>query len=188
MNPDAKQILTEWLVLAAQGGSESAFRDLHDLWRSDLQRLALVQVERPEAADEVLAEVWVAIARGLSQIDDPACFPRWAFRIVQRRCVDWIRRRGLERRRVAAAANEAEALAPVAAPSAAPEPPDDILRLRAAIARLPPDQRELLHLCYDAGRSVAETAEILGLPCGTVKSRLFSVRETLRQQLERNSP
>ncbi len=188
MNPDSRQVLTEWLVYAAQEGSESAFRDLHDLWRADLRRMALVRVERPAAADEVLAEVWLAIARGLGGLDDPACFPRWAFRIVERRSADWVRRRGLERRREAAALSEADNLAPAATASSAAEPPDDILRLRAAIARLPADQRELLHLYYDAGRSTAEIAEILDLPAGTVKSRLFSIRETLRQKLERNSP
>ena len=37
-------MLTEWLVLAAQGGDEAAFRDLHDLWRADLRRLALARL------------------------------------------------------------------------------------------------------------------------------------------------
>ncbi|HYJ04358.1 MAG TPA: sigma factor, partial [Chthoniobacterales bacterium] len=77
--------MTECLVLAAQGGSEAAFTDLYGLWRGDLRRLALVRLERQEAADDVLTEVWLAIARGLHRLDDPACFPRWAFRIVDRR-------------------------------------------------------------------------------------------------------
>jgi RNA polymerase sigma-70 factor (ECF subfamily) len=187
MNPDPKQVLTEWLVLAAQGGDESAFRDLHDLWQADLRRLALVRVERAEAADEVLAEVWLDIARGLQRLDDPACFPRWAFRIVERRGADWIRRRGLDRRRETAALNEADTLAPAPASVAVAEPSAGVQHLRAAIAGLPVEQRELLHLFYDLERSVAEIAEILGVPAGTVKSRLYSVRETLRQQLEGKS-
>ncbi len=183
MNQDAKQVLTEWLVLAAQGGDEAAFRDLHDLWRGDLRRLALVRVEQPLGADEVLTDVWLAIARGLRELDDPACFPRWAFRIVERRSADWVRRRMLDRRREAAAADEADSLAP-AAPVAA-EPADAVLRVRAIIALLPAEQSELLHLFYELGRSVEEIAEILDVPAGTVKSRLFSVRETLRQKLNR---
>lgn len=183
MQTDRRQVLTEWLVLTAQAGGEAAFRDLHALWRDDLRRLALVRVERAEAADEVLAEAWVDIVRGLGRLDDPACFPRWAFRIVERRCADWVRRRGRERRRLAVAEEEAELLAPSAA---APGPSDDVLRLRAAINSLPPDARELLHLFYDLGRGVSEIAEILGVPAGTVKSRLFTVRETLKRHIERN--
>ena len=178
-------MLTEWLVLAAQGGDEAAFRDLHDLWRADLRRLALARVERPHAADEVQAEAWVDIARGLSRLDDPACFPRWACRIVTRRSADWIRRRSRERQREQAVLDEAARLAP--APAVAPEATDAVHHLRLALARLPPDARELLHLFYDLGCGVAEIAEILGVPPGTVKSRLFSVRETLRHQLERKS-
>lgn len=189
MNPDPKQVLTELSVLAAQGGSEAAFRDLHGLWTADLRRLALVRVERADAADEVLTDVWLAIARGLSRLDDPACFPRWAFRIVDRRCTDWIRRRSTARRQQTTAEAEAELLAPAPAPSvSAGEPTDEVAALRAAVARLPEEMRNLLHLFYDAGRSVAEIAEILGVPPGTVKSRLFSVRENLKQQLERKLP
>ena len=70
---------------------------------------------------------------------------------------------------------------------ASTEPADDVLALRVAIARLPPEQQELLRLFYDLGRSIGEIAEILAIPPGTVKSRLFSVRETLKRQLERQS-
>jgi len=53
------------------------------------------------------------------------------------------------------------------------KPPDEVLRLRAVIRTLPADQRELLQLYYDLERSIAEIAEILAIPAGTVKSRLF---------------
>jgi RNA polymerase sigma factor (sigma-70 family) len=187
MDSAPKQVLTEWLVISAQGGSEPAFRELHSLWSADLRRLALVRVERPDAADEVAADVWLAIARGIQRLDDPACFPRWAFRIVERRSADWVRRQSLDRRRRAGAAQESDSLAPASVQPVADEPADGMHRLRAAIARLPAEQRELIHLFYDLGRSVAEIAEILDVAAGTVKSRLFSLRETLRQKLKSHS-
>jgi RNA polymerase sigma factor (sigma-70 family) len=188
MNPDPKQVLTELLVLRAQGGDEAAFRELHALWGADLLRLAFVRTGREDAAREVANDTWLAIARGLTRLDDSACFPRWAFRIIERRGADWVRARQTERRREIAAAAEAEALAPAPAPVAASEPRDEILALRTAIAAQPDDARRLLHLFYELGRSVAEIADILAVPAGTVKSRLFHVRESLRQQLERKSP
>lgn len=188
MQRDSKQVLTEWLVLAAQAGDDAAFRDLHEIWRADLRRLALVRVERPDAVDEVLTDVWLAIARGLRRLDDPACFPRWAFRIVERRSADWIRRRETTRRREAAVLCETDELSPAQVPPAHDEPADEVLQLRAAIAALPLDQRELLHLHYELDRGVAEIAAILAIPPGTVKSRLFSVRDKLKQQLERKFP
>jgi RNA polymerase sigma-70 factor (ECF subfamily) len=186
MNRDSKQVLTELLVLSAQGGSELAFKELHDLWREDLRRLCHVKVQQPEAVAEIVNDAWLAIARGLRGMDDPASFPRWAFRIVDRRSADWIRTRMRDRRREAAAANEAESLAPGS--SAVAEPTDEIMGLREAIGALRPADRELLHLFYELERSVTEIADVLGIPAGTVKSRLFSLRETLRQQMERKSP
>lgn len=188
MTPDPKQVLTEFLVIAAQGGEESAFRDLHGLWNADLRRMALTRCERDDAADEIVSDAWLAIARGIRRLDDPACFPRWAFRIVERRTADWIRRVATARRHEAIAANAADELAPAPLPEpTVPEPAEGIVALRAAISQLPGDSRRLLHLFYELGRSVAEIAEILGIPTGTVKSRLHSVRETLRQQMEGNT-
>lgn len=184
MNRDARQVLTEWLVLAARDGDETAFRELHALWRADVQRLALGRIERREFADEIVQDAWIDIARGLPRLEDPACFPRWALRIVERRCADWIRRRQRERQRATVAAEETDLLASAAAPMPA-ELPDEIVRLRAAVAQLPPAERELLQLYYELGRSVAEIAEILRVPAGTVKSRLFALRESLKQTLER---
>ena len=183
---DARQVLTEWLVLEVQRGSERAFTELHDLWRGDLRRLALVRVEQPDAADEVLTDVWLAIARGIAKLDDPACFPRWAFQIVQRRSADWVRRRQVERRRLEglAAAEVEQPLAPAPAPDC-DEATDEVVAMRAAIRRLAPEQQELLHLFYELGRSIAEIADVLELAPGTVKSRLFAIRETLKRQLER---
>lgn len=184
MNRDQKQVFTEWLVLSAQAGEESAFKDLHDLWSADLRRFALSRVEKPDIADEVANDSWLAIARGLPRLDDPACFPRWAFRIVERRAADWVRQQSLQRRREAAAVGEADRLAPAGAPET---PGDHVLKLREAVTRLPDADRQLVQLYYVLERSVAEIAQILAVPAGTVKSRLFSVRESLKRILNPNS-
>lgn len=185
MNRDARQVLTEWLVYSAQNRSESAFKDLYDLWHADLRRFCVSRVGGTDGVDDILADTWLAIARGLGRLDDPARFPSWAFRIVEHRCVDWIRSRVQSRRRDAAAAEEADRLAP--APAGDVDPREDVLRIREAVARLPEEQRQLVHLYYHAERSVSEIAEVLDVPIGTVKSRLFSLREALKRLLERKT-
>jgi RNA polymerase sigma factor (sigma-70 family) len=170
MNRDARQVLTEWLVLQAQNGDEAAFRQLHDLWSADVVRFAAVRVQRPVAADEVANDAWLAVARGLRQLDDPACFPRWLFQIVTRRSADWVRTQARDRNRQQVAAQEADQLAPAAAPPATTEQPESVVALRAATTALPPEQQQLLHLYYELQRSVREIAEILAVPEGTIKS------------------
>jgi RNA polymerase sigma-70 factor (ECF subfamily) len=185
MNRDSKHVLTELLVYSAQSGRETAFKELYALWHADLRRFCVSRIGNADPADEILSEAWLSIARGLGRLEDPACFPRWAFRIVENRCADWIRARARARRREVAAASEAERLAPAAAGPV--DPPEQVLQLREAIATLPEAQRQLLHLYYHAGRSVAEIADVLDLAAGTVKSRLFSLRESLKRILENKS-
>jgi RNA polymerase sigma-70 factor (ECF subfamily) len=69
-------------------------------------------------------------------------------------------------------------------PATSDEPPDDLRRVRAGLAELDPDKRTLLHRHYLEGQSVREIASHLGIPAGTVKSRLFNARNELRRRLE----
>ncbi len=181
MKRDPKQVLTELYVLKAQNGDERAFRDLYELWTKDFRRLAMVQVNKVEIAEEVSQDAWVMIARGIQKLNDPACFPRWAFRILDRRCADWIRKRQLDRKRVEVLESEARSEVDESLEAET----DEIELLRFTIAGLKPDARKLLHLYYETGLSVIEIAEVLDVPPGTVKSRLFKTREILKQKLER---
>jgi RNA polymerase sigma-70 factor (ECF subfamily) len=62
---------------------------------------------------------------------------------------------------------------------------DDVQMLRGALAELPDDQRAALSLHYLDGLSVREIARVLGVPQGTVKSRLYYARNSLKKALER---
>ena len=181
MKRDARQVLTEWLVLKAQGGDESAFRDLYDLWSGDLRRMARVRVEGEGPAEEVAQDAWVTIARALKRLADPACFPRWAFRILERRSIDWIRRRQTERKR----AQALDAEPPDEAAWDRTALSEEAVALREAIATLDSDARALVRLFYEVGLSVSEISEVLEVPVGTVKSRLFTIREALKRTIER---
>lgn len=155
-------------------------------WHPRLQRLAGHLTADREAARGVVQDVWVAIVRGLRRLDDPARFRVWVYRIVSNKCRDWIRRRALRRH----AAQEQQAVA-TAGRRAAEQPTlaetDETAELRAALRQLPDEQRAMLSLHYLDGLSVAEIADALDLPAGTVKSRLFTARLRLRKSLqERN--
>ncbi len=68
-------------------------------------------------------------------------------------------------------------------PAAAPEAENDAERLRVALASLPTEQQQVLHLAYFEGLSATEVAATLGVPVGTVKSRIAGGRLKLRRQL-----
>ena len=185
MKRDSRQILTELLVLKAQGWDDRAFAELHDLWREDVRRMVRVAIGRAEDSTEVAQDTWIAVARGLPRLQDPACFPRWLFQIVRRRSADWVRRRQRERlARHAIIAQTSDTRDAAKNPS---RPTAGNSTLAEIIANLATAERELLCLYYEVGRSQAEIAEILQVPVGTVKSRLHTLRERLRTQIESES-
>jgi RNA polymerase sigma factor (sigma-70 family) len=180
MKRDPRQILTELLVLRVQGQDDGAFTDLHNLWRHDVNRMAFATTGNPAAAAEVAQDSWIAVARGIGRLQDPACFPRWLFQIVRRRAADWVRRRKRERVFETAAVDRSGTGMEQPGRRPGQESPLD-----AAIATLPQAERELLGLFYELDRSVAEISEILKVPLGTVKSRLHALRERLRDEIEK---
>lgn len=181
MKRDSRQILTELLVLRAQGGEDGAFTELHALWQRDVMRFAQSTVEDPPAAAEIAQDAWIAVTRGLARLEDPACFPRWLFQIVRRRAADWIRRQ--QRKRHARAELEQRQAEASAARTADADSP--LVRL---VEALPGEARELLTLYYQVGRTVAEIAEIYQVPPGTIKSRLHALRERLRNEIAQEKP
>ena len=172
-------VIDDLLVLASQAGDASAFERLVARWHPRLLRHARRLTGDADAASDVAQDTWIAVVRGLPRLRDPARFGAWALRIAGRRAADWIGRRVRARTRVAAAH---EALKGAAGADAAAD--DRITRLRTAVRALAAPDRLLVTLYYVDGYSVAETAVIVGVPAGTVKSRLFHARERLRAELE----
>lgn len=182
MNRDQKQILTELLVLRSQQGDPAAFREMYAIWHGALLHYAVLRVETADAAEEVMQEAWHHIARNLTRLNDPACFPRWAYQIVFRRSADWVRHETRRRRDHSALQRDAHALVPMDAPAPAAEL-EQRDRVQVALKELGESDREVLHLFYLSGFDIAAIAEVVGIPRGTVKSRLFHAREQLRNAM-----
>lgn len=172
------RLLDEFLVASARTGDRKAWSMLVERWHAKLVAHAWRLTGDPEAARDAAQAGWVDILRGVARLENAEAFPAWAFRIVSRRCAGYIgrtvRRRDLERSLVDAPATEAVQAAD----------PLDTIRLRAAIADLPPDQRSAIALFYLEELSVAEVAVALEVPVGTIKTRLMHARRKLRAALE----
>lgn len=173
-----ERVVDELLVLAAQARQVEAFERLASRWHPRLLRHARRLTADADGAQDAVQEAWVAIARGLRGLQDPACFGSWALRITSRRCADWIAHRQRMRQRF----SEIGAAADVPAPT--DDRGDDLSQVREALRRLGPEQRALMAMYYVEGLSVGDIAEVLEIPAGTVKSRLYHARERLLAALE----
>jgi RNA polymerase sigma-70 factor (ECF subfamily) len=179
LTPD--RILDDLLVQRACAGRREAFEALAARWQERLWRHAFRLTGREDVAWDVLQESWMAIWRGLGRLREPGAFRRWAFTIVTRAAAERRRSAPLEEGRRATEAAE------LAAPAAEVDDPraDAIAHLRAALGLLPRERRVLLSLFHLEGFEIWELALILGVPQGTVKSRLHHARRQLKDVLER---
>lgn len=175
-------IRDEWLVLRCQDRDTAALAELVERWQPRLLRHAQRLTGLPDAAGDVVQAAWVAILSGLNRLDDPACFRRWAYQIVTHKCADWIRERQRVRFGSIPLADE-----PIDERSTVENSQDDTAMIRAALKQLPADQRTILSMYYLDEMPLAEIADSLSLPMGTVKSRLHYARLKLKEHLERGN-
>lgn len=175
----------EILVLAAQAGDARAFEALLRRWLPVMQRHAARLTGDAMAADDVCQEACLALVAGLRRLDDPARARGWMLRIVTNKAADWVRRRQKDRELTRTLQNHE----PRASPSDLLHGAESLERsalIRAACMNLPTALRALVSLYYGEGLPVGAIAEALGVPAGTVKSRLHQARTELRAHLERN--
>ena len=177
MDQARERVIDELLVVRCQEGGREAFDLLVRRWQRRLWRYARRLTGSDDAAWDVMQETWMAILKQIRRLSDPAWFAVWAYRIVRNKCADHCRRASRQRHLAVALAQRQEAHA-----DPPREGPGDAVA--AALRRLPPDRQELLTLKYAADLNIIEIAVVLGIPAGTVKSRLHHARAQLRRILQ----
>jgi RNA polymerase sigma-70 factor (ECF subfamily) len=165
------------LVRAARAGSESALEALFRRhWRRAHHAAYLVCLDRA-GAEDVAQEAFLAAVRSLERFDHRRPFAPWLHRIVVNRAIDWTRARNARR--------EVTAITP---PDRGSELCDEAGRadeLVLALGGLPPEHRAVIVMRYLQDLSPGEIATELGIPRGTVNSRLRRGLDTLSRQLDR---
>jgi len=173
----------EALVALVARGDENALAELYDRVGRIAYGLALRVVRDERHAEDAVQEAFLAVWRRAATFRaDRAKASTWILTLVHRRAVDLVRR---EQRR------HAEPLGDHAALAESGERTDEAAwlrfereRVQGALAQLPDPQRETLELAYYGGYSQSELAERLGVPLGTIKSRMFAGLSRLRELLD----
>jgi RNA polymerase sigma factor (sigma-70 family) len=173
----ARERSDEELLEAIAAGDEAALGALYDRFGRAAYGVALRVLRDRALAEDAVQEAFLAIWRSALRYRAERAKPStWVLTLVHRRAVDLVRR---EDRRRAEPLDEP----PEAAGEAVPEEADLRERraaVQAALRELPDDQREALELAYYGGYTQSELAERLGVPLGTVKSRMFAGLTRLR--------
>jgi RNA polymerase sigma-70 factor, ECF subfamily len=159
---------------------ESAVGDLYDRHSRLLFGLILRILRDRSEAEEVLQEVFVLVWTRAETYNVALGSPAaWLVRIARNRAIDRLRANAVRLRAVEAA--------PEPAAEASPESTATLSEQQRAVARaldaLPPEQRLLIEQAYFLGLTQSELAEKFKLPLGTVKTRIRTGMQALRQQL-----
>jgi RNA polymerase sigma-70 factor (ECF subfamily) len=170
------------LILRLQAGDLDSLGALYDKYRMTVYRTALAITRDPDPAEDILQEVFLRLHTYAASVKPELPLAPWLYRVTLNLSYTWYTRRrwltplddfiehiiGPTRHR----------------PEPAAEHQDNRNAMERAINGLPFNQRVVVILHYLNELSLQEIAEILNVPVGTVKSRLYYARESLRQQLE----
>lgn len=182
MNIHSKHIATDALVKGYQQGNRDALRLLIKRFHPKLLKTIRYTINRSDAAEDIAQECWYAIIQQLEGLKLKISFDAWALTIARRKSIDWIREQQRERKH--AERLKAEAVIKT----------DESENLSAlleiihnGIVQLPPTQRIVLNLFYLENLNLKEISRMLGIPEGTVKSRLFTAREKLKEIIKKQN-
>ncbi|TQM81972.1 RNA polymerase ECF family sigma subunit [Saccharothrix saharensis] len=167
------------LITAHAAGDPHAFSELVRRHRDRMWAVALRTLRDPEEAADALQEAFISAFRAAASFRAESQVTTWLHRIVVNACLDRMRRR---QTRPTVPLPEAGPGEPVAPRDAMAER-ETRLVVQAALNELPEEQRAPIVLVDVEGYSVAETAQLLGIAEGTVKSRCARGRAKLAKVL-----
>jgi len=173
------------LVAAAQQGDRQAFGELVSRHQRLVAAVAWRAGVRRGEIEDVVSEVFIKAWRNLERFRPEHAFSTWLYRLALNHVIDHTRRLRKERGRTELPAEISDSRPDAGAHAEAVE---RAALLRAALASLKPRYREVLFLAYVEGLKVEEVSRLLGLPSGTVKTRLMRGRDALRRLLAERHP
>jgi RNA polymerase sigma-70 factor (ECF subfamily) len=177
----------ETLISLVARAHEDALGELYDRYSRLVFSLALNLVGDHASAEEVTLDVFTRIwEKAGTYRSEQAKVSTWLTSITRYRSIDILRRHSARPEQLSVAWAE---LSPDSMPSAnGPEQATELAlqrqRVRAAVAELPPDQKQVLALAYFKGYTHREIAEVLDQPLGTVKTRIRLAMRKLRDMLQ----
>jgi RNA polymerase sigma-70 factor (ECF subfamily) len=176
------------LVQAARNNDETAWDQLFRRYQLPLYTYAKGLTGDREAAFDVVQETFARAIAHIAGLRDDSKFGSWLFGIAHQACVAFFRGRRREDS-LFDAGEEAEGPdIDLADPRSALLSADDAYSLHCLIEQLPVAQRSALLLYILGDCSLVEIAQTSGVPVGTVKSRLFQAKRSLRELIEDQRP
>jgi RNA polymerase sigma-70 factor (ECF subfamily) len=183
----------ESLMTQYSRGDVQAFETLYARYEQPVWRFLLRRCGNTAQADELMQEVWFAVARAAARFRPEARFAAWLYTLARNRAIDSLRATRPQVSLDSVVGEDGTTLLDEQQGSPADVPDEHLERaqlgehLLAAIARLPDEQREAFLLQAEGELSVADIATVMGASFETTKSRLRYARNRLRELLREHA-
>ena len=172
------------LVRRIAAGDAAALSELYDLSSRYVYGICLKVLRNPADAEEVTLDVYTQAWRQAARFDANRGEPlAWLLMLARSRAIDRLRARGGARRHEEDFEKVRDLASPLVDPESGSALAERASTVRAALAGLPAEQREVIELAYFQGLTHTEIAERLAQPLGTAKSRIRLALQRLRQTL-----
>jgi RNA polymerase sigma-70 factor (ECF subfamily) len=194
MSPAPDHATDESLMIRYQRGDRQAFTVLVRRHQSALYNFAVRHIGAGPVAEEVVQEAFVRVVQHAADFKHEARFTTWIYTIVRNLCTDHLRKRSLRRHPSLDEASRSDGGGEGPSLGERTEDPrasvereatgrELAVKIAAAVAELPEEQREVFLLREGSNLPFKDIAEITGVPENTVKSRMRYALERLQQAL-----
>jgi len=178
------------VIQRALDGDQSAFKEILNRYRGSIYNLIYKMVHNREETEDLVQEAFIKAFASLETFNEEYAFSTWLYKIAINNCIDHFRKRRLKTFSIDSPIESKNGTIKreFSDTSTLPDRPllskEKTKLIEDAIENLPEKYRISIVLRHNEDKSYEEISQILGIPLGTVKARIFRAREMLKKQLK----
>ncbi|MFQ5650100.1 MAG: RNA polymerase sigma factor [bacterium] len=178
------------LIKKAIDGDEAAYKQLLESYRGAIFNLLYKMVRNKEETEDLVQEAFMKAFNALPSFNEDYAFSTWLYKIAINNCIDHMRRKKLKTYSINKPVQSKDGELDREFPDTSMSPDKHVLSeertqlIETAIDELPENYKIAIILRHTQEKSYEEIAEILNIPLGTVKARIFRAREMLKKKLK----
>ena len=178
------------IIQQAINGQESAYEALLHRYKNGIYNMIYQMIKNREEAEDLVQETFIKAFNSLESYNDNYAFSTWLYKIAFNHCIDAIRKKKLKTFPLDRPIQLRDGEVKHEIKDETHSPEGDFLfaekkkRIQITINSLPKRYRQAIILRHQEDRSYEEISQILNIPLGTVKARIFRAREMLKKRLQ----
>ncbi len=178
------------MISKAINGNQTAFKDLMTRYRGQIFSLMFRMVHSQEEAEDLVQEAFMKAFMSLKNFNYEYAFSTWLYKIATNNCIDHLRKKKLQTFSIDAPIAYKDSEYQIEIPDLTYHPEKEMMKneragiIKTAIDELPEKYKRVIFLRHSEELSYEEISEMLKIPIGTVKARIFRAREMLNKFLK----